>query len=292
MRKIAAIATALILVLTVGFAFADNADASVPDELHETYVLPYDGANDSTKYYQVERKDAEINKTIDITKGLADTSDLIEPTGDYALISDITNVSQGTTWWNETDDWLLNGDYLDWSPTDTISEPSPDSTYTVKYDKKYNGTIQVDAWKDNMTAKVTFRNIHNVTLNLSKIGLDLDDVKSYLQTSGGGTITIILATPTSHEMNFTITGVPEWHKAYLDGSDWSTASYTYTNSTKQLDFTLSMSTHTIEFDYQSIGEEWTDTLVPMFITMLSFMLVLAVVRGVVGIAQKAMKRMK
>jgi hypothetical protein len=80
---------------------------------------------------------ATLEKTVTLTRGGASGGQDALP--DVSVVS-IEEVKQGATTYTATTDYFLNGDKVDWSPAG--SEPSPGSTYTVKYRYLANVTPQ------------------------------------------------------------------------------------------------------------------------------------------------------
>ncbi len=269
----------VVLSLAMGLFATAPLSASAAADYSYDWTAAYDGSEDTASTYKIVRKPPDVNKTVDITHGsYVDCSDLIEPTGDYANISGITNVTRGGSWYNETSDWLLDGDYLDWSPSG--DEPATDATYSVKYNVSYQGHIAMQAWATNKTVTVNLDNIENLTLYINETDIDLSSYASLLKTYGGD-IHLKLNADTD-KVNFTIHDIPEWDTILLDGSVWNSSNYTYTDGV--LTFNLSMSTHDITLSYSGELSETTSTLLqdvlPLLLGLLVFLSVVGL--GITG----------
>lgn len=100
-------------------------------------------------------------KTVTLTRG--GTTGGQDTLPDVSVLS-IQSVTQGGTTYHQPNDYVLNGDKVDWSPGGGGTEPAPGSTYTVTY--RYLGSVTPTA-VDLQAGTFTVTGAVNGTLVLS-----------------------------------------------------------------------------------------------------------------------------
>ncbi len=170
-------------------------------------------------------------------------------------------------------------------PADGSNDSTSDYV-VVRNDTGATGAIEIRAWKDNKTAIVNFTNIKNITVNFTDAGFPWSEFKSFIQGTGGGTLKMVLSSDESHLMNFTFNGVPSWTELYLDSTVFNESNYTYSDGTLTMP-NMSMSTHTIEFYYQSVGDSIVDVIYPALQVAFFVALIAAILKGVTKVIDKA-----
>lgn len=117
------------------------------------------------------------------------------------------------------------------------------------------GYVNLTADTGDYSINIEFVNVENATLYLNETDFNINQYIDYMDWIGKD-ITITITGDVS-TMNFTIHSIPEFAEATLDGSSWS--SYTYSDNT--LSFSLSMSSHTIVLEYADYIASFTSSII-------------------------------
>jgi len=170
----------------------------------------------------------------------------------------------------------------EWNIPDDGSEDSSNYYNITRIDNNASATIHIKAWISNRTISITFDNIEEVEIYLEETDINLEEYKSYLNALDNN-IKILLSSEQSVEISFTITGIPEFASAELDGEEWN--EYNYNDETNSMNFSLNMSTHEITLNFDG----W---LLDLFLGVFSILIVIKVFQIIIGQFKNMEEEMK
>lgn len=130
--------------------------------------------------------------------------------------------------------------------TSENNDNETDEYKVVADDSSSEWEVDIQEWKGNKTIIIEFSNIKSVELYLENTDANPEDYKGWLDVFGS-TITMKLRSTDVHEMDFLITGIPEFDDVNLNDGQWD--DYNYDADNNEMDFSLTFSENVITFDY-------------------------------------------